>query len=118
MCAAWNRPELGYPELERLRLAMKVDAPVLYRAVVAVLYPRFVRRAVCPKCLVVKPPELVGELHRHNGRGTSPFVARMLRVPLFPVSDRSVDDAISWLDEHWAGGVYIPDELLPLVSTA
>jgi hypothetical protein len=49
------------------------------------VYPRFVRRAVCPKCGVVKPPQLVGELHIHQNRKTTPFVARMTRVPLYPV---------------------------------
>jgi hypothetical protein len=112
-------PPLGYPELERLRLLMKVDAPVLYRAVVAVyVYPRFVRRAVCPKCGVVKAPGLVGELQRHPNRRSSAFVARMVRVPLYPVAERSVEDAIAWFEERWRGGVFVPDELLPLVSAA
>jgi hypothetical protein len=29
-----------------------------------------------------------------------------------------VDVAIGWLGERWRGCVYVPDELLPLVSTA
>jgi hypothetical protein len=26
--------------------------------------------------------------------------------------------ALAWLEQHWRGGVYVPDELLPLVSVA
>jgi hypothetical protein len=32
------------------------------------VYPHFVRRAVCPNCGLVKPPQLVGELHGHPNR--------------------------------------------------
>jgi hypothetical protein len=42
----------------------------------------------------------------------------MTRVPLYPVQARDVDDAIGWLDEHWRGGVFIPDELLGLAAVA
>ena len=45
------------------------------------------------------------------------FVARMVRMPLYPV-ERHVDGAIVWLDDHWRGGVFVPDELLPLVAVA
>ena len=38
--------------------ALRLPAPMRSRP-----YPRFVRRAVCPRCGVVKPPNLVGELH-------------------------------------------------------
>lgn len=118
MCACWNHP--SYQELERLRGEMRTGAPALYKAVVAVyVYPRFVRRAVCPKCDVVAPPELVGELHRHrHGRKSAPFVARMVRVRLYPVVAGHVDAAIGWMDERWRGSVFVPDELLPLVEAA
>jgi hypothetical protein len=42
----------------------------------------------------------------------------MVRVPLYPVEQREIDGAVGWLDEHWRGGVFVPDELLPLVSAA
>jgi hypothetical protein len=67
---------------------------------------------------LVKPPQLIGELHIHQNRKTTAFIARMTRVPLYPVRERDVDDAIGWLDEHWRGGVFVPDELLPLVAVA
>ena len=58
------------------------------------VYPRFVRRAVCPNCNVVKPPALVGELHHHPYRKSSAFVARMVRVPMYPVEQVDVDGAL------------------------
>lgn len=104
----------------RLLPLLGADVRPLYRAVVGMyVYPRFVRRAVCVKCGTVRPSALVGELHRHPPRGKSAaFVARMVRVPLYPVEQREVDGAITWLDENWRGGVFVPDELLPLVSAA
>jgi hypothetical protein len=42
----------------------------------------------------------------------------MVRVPLYPVRSHDVDEAIGWLDDHWRGGVFVPDELLPLVAVA
>lgn len=118
MCRVWNHP--SYRELERLLPLLGADVRPLYRAVVGMyVYPRFVRRAVCVKCGTVRPSALVGELHRHPPRGKSAaFVARMVRVPLYPVEQREVDGAITWLDENWRGGVFVPDELLPLVSAA
>jgi hypothetical protein len=35
-----------------------------------------------------------------------------------PVEQGDVDTAIGWLDDHWRGDVYVPDELLPLVTAA
>ena len=117
MCRAWNAP--SYQELERLLPLLGRDVRPFYRAVVGTyVYPRFVRRAVCPKCRAVKAPALVGELHTHAGRKSSAFVARMVRVPLYPVEQRDVDGAIVWFDDHWIGEPYVPDELLPLVAVA
>lgn len=45
-------------------------------------------------------------------------VVRMVRVPLYPVEQGDVDGALVWLEEHWRGDVYVPNELLPLVSAA
>jgi hypothetical protein len=57
MCRAYTSP--AYRELERLLPLLRADAGPLYKAVVAVyVYPRFVRRAVCPRCKAVKPPRL------------------------------------------------------------
>lgn len=117
MCRSWNHP--SYQELERLLVLIRSAAPRGYRAVVGMyVHPRFVRRAVCSRCGAVEPPELVGELHRHTARSGFAFVARMVRVPLYPVEQHEVDGAIGWFDEHWQGGVFVPDELLPLVTAA
>lgn len=53
-----HRLELGQlPELERLLPLLRIDQPRLYRAVVGVyVHPRFIRRAVCPKCRHVARP--------------------------------------------------------------
>lgn len=40
----------------------------------------------------------------------------MVRQPLYPVEQGDVDNAIGWLDDHWRGGVFVPDELMPLVA--
>jgi hypothetical protein len=42
----------------------------------------------------------------------------MVRVPLCPVEPDDVDSAVTWLDDHWRGEPYVPDELLPLVAVA
>jgi hypothetical protein len=34
------------------------------------------------------------------------------------VESGDVDRAIGWLDVNWRGGVFVPDELLPLVAVA
>ncbi len=117
MCRVWNHP--SYQELERLLPLLGSDARPLHRAVVGMyVYPRFVRRAVCPKCGVVKAPHNVGEVHRHAHKKSASFVARMVRVPLYPVEAIELEGAVTWIDEHWRGGVFVPDELLPLVTAA
>jgi hypothetical protein len=78
MCSAWNG--VSYQELERLLPLFRADARPLYRAIVGTyVYPRFVRRAVCPKCGIVKPPNLVGEIHVHPNRKSATFITRMVR---------------------------------------
>jgi hypothetical protein len=42
----------------------------------------------------------------------------VLRVVPFGVRADLVQEAVTWLDEHWQGGVFVPDELLPLVGVA
>ena len=117
MCRAWNHP--SYQELERLLPLLGIAARPLYRAIVGTfVHSRAVRRAVCPRCLAVQAPSFVGELHAHGNRKSAAFVARMVRVPLYPVAERDVDGAIEWLDANWRGGVFVPDELLPLVAVA
>jgi hypothetical protein len=63
------------------------------------------------------PSRGAGELHLH-GRKHVVLVARIVRVPLYPVDERHVTAAAAWLDQHWRGEVYVPEELLPLVAVA
>ena len=35
----------------------------------------------------------------------------MVRVPLYAVDEVDVARAVRWLDQHWGGAVFIPDEL-------
>jgi hypothetical protein len=42
----------------------------------------------------------------------------MVRVPLYSVDERHRDAAVAWLDEHWRGEPFVPDELLPQVAVA
>ena len=46
------------------------------------------------------------------------FVARMVRVPLYPVEPCDVEGAIGWLDAQLRGDTSVPAELLPLVAVA
>jgi hypothetical protein len=39
-----------------------------------------------------------------------------LQVSLLDPQAALVDRAIGWLDVNWRGGVFVPDELLPLVA--
>ena len=56
-------------------------------------------------------------LHRHGSRNVA-LVPRELRVVPLGVKRERVEEAIAWLDERWRGGVFVPDELLPLVEPA
>jgi hypothetical protein len=42
----------------------------------------------------------------------------MVRVPRYPVAEADVARAVAWLEEHWAGGVFIPDELRAVAAVA
>jgi hypothetical protein len=55
--------------------------------------------------------------HRHGRKNVS-LVPRVVRVVPKQVRPVLVAVALAWLEQHWRGGVYVPDELLPLVSVA
>jgi hypothetical protein len=55
--------------------------------------------------------------HKHGGSNVA-VVPRVLRVVPREVRAELVAEAIRWLDEHWNGGVFVPDELLPAVEVA
>jgi hypothetical protein len=116
MCSVWNSP--AYRRLERLLPQLRRAEPRSWRAVHA-LYeqPSFRRRAWCPRCGGVAPPDHIGFVHWH-GRRTVPLQPRMVRQPRYPVAEVDVARAVRWLDEHWGGVVFIPDELRDIVAVA
>lgn len=109
MCSVWRHP--SFQQLERLLPQLRRAEPTAWRAVHA-LYeqPSFRRRASCPRCGAVAPPGRVGQVHRHGQRAV-PLQPRMVRVPRYPVAEADAIRAVAWLEGHWAGGVFIPDEL-------
>ena len=52
--------------------------------------------------------------HKHSHSNVA-LVPRVLRVVPLEVKAELVEEAIGWLDEHWDGGVFVPNDLLPLV---
>jgi hypothetical protein len=116
MCSVWRHP--SFQQLERLLPQLRRAEPTAWRAVHA-LYeqPSFRRRAWCPRCGKVAPPDRVGQVHRHGHR-TVPLQPRMVRVPRYPVAEADAIRAVAWLEGHWAGGVFIPDELRDVAAVA
>ena len=115
-CAVARHP--SYRRLARLLPLLRQAEPRAWRAVVATfVYPSFRRRGWCSRCDAVVPPEQIGQLHRHGRKGVA-LQARMIRTPLYPVEPADVERAIRWLDESWAGAVFVPDELRELVHVA
>ena len=117
MCSVCNTP--SYQRLERLLPRLRRAEPRAWQALHA-LYeqPSFRRRAVCVRCGAEEPPSRLGEVHRH-GRTTVTLVARMVRVPLYPVAEADVARGIAWLEEQWGDvGVFIPQELREVSAVA
>lgn len=71
----------------------------------------------CPRCRGVVPIWSSKNFHRHGGRNVA-LAPRVLRVVPLEVRAELVEQAIGWLDDNWRGGVFVPDELLPLVEAA
>ena len=71
----------------------------------------------CPRCNGVLPVWRSQNFHKHAGKNVA-LAARVLRVVPLEVRAELVAEAIAWLDERWRGGVFVPDELLPLVAAA
>jgi hypothetical protein len=55
--------------------------------------------------------------HNHGYKNVA-LVPRVLRIVPLDVRPKLVALAIAWLDVHWQADVYVPAELLPLVSVA
>ena len=118
MCKPWNMPAEGYPELDHQLGTLKVQEPRLYWHL-AETYFRSTRRRVllCPRCRSVEPSWSSKNFCKH-GRSNVAVVPRVLLIRRGGVSDEMVDGAVAWLEAHWRGPVFIPDELLGNESAA
>ena len=115
MCAAWNGP--SYRELERLLPFLLAEQPRLASHLSRTYFAPRRRVLTCPRCSWQTDIWASASFHRH-GRTNVALVPRVLRVVPFGVQAELVEEALAWLDEHWQGGVFVPDELLPLVGVA
>jgi hypothetical protein len=70
---------------------------------------------VCRRCSSTTHIWASVTFHMH-GHTNVALVPRALRVVPLAVRAELVEEALGWLDEHWQGGVFVPDELLPLVG--
>ena len=70
-----------------------------------------------PRCNGVVPVWSSTNFHEHDGKNVA-LPPCVLRVVPLEVRAELVEQAIAWLDERWRGGVFVPDELLPLVVAA
>jgi hypothetical protein len=118
MCRPWNTPAEGYPELDHQLGCLKTQQPRLYWHL-AETYFRSTRRRVlqCPRCRGVMPSWSSVNFHKH-GHSNVAVVPRVLMVRKGGVSDEMVDAAIDWLEQHWRGSVFVPDELLGMEGAA
>jgi len=116
MCRAWRVPSEGYPELDHQLGLMRSTAPTLYWHLAQTYFHSTRRRVLyCPRCRAVLPSWSSTNFHRH-GHATVAVVPRVVRITSPNVQVRSVDDAVDWLERHWRGEVFVPDELLPAVA--
>jgi hypothetical protein len=116
MNRAWNAP--GYKELERLRLVMRTEQRTLYWHLASTYFWPATRRVlVCanPRCTITYPSWAKINFHQHGQRHT-PLVPKVMRVTDNHVNPAIVEQAVGWLDEHWVGEPFIPDELLPVAA--
>ena len=113
MCAAWNSP--SYRELERLLTLLLAERPRLALHLSRTYVAPRRRVLMCPRCSWITDIWASANFHRH-GRSNVALVPRVLRVIPVGVRAELVEEALTWLDDHWHGGVFVPDELLPLVG--
>jgi hypothetical protein len=113
MCAAWNSP--SYRELERLLTLLLAEQPRLASYLSRTYFSPRRRVLTCPRCTWQTAIWATASFHRHGSTNVA-LVARVLRVVPIGVRAELVEKAVTWLDEHWHGGVFVPDELLPLVG--
>jgi hypothetical protein len=115
MCRCWNSP--GYQEIERLLTQLRTEEPRLAWHLLERFFAPKRRVLSCTRCDWTTHAWSSVNFHQHGRRHVA-LVPRMLRMTSPQLRPELVDVAIGWLDERWHGGVFIPDELLPLVTTA
>ena len=125
MCEAWNSP--AYQQLERLRIVLSSEEPALYWQI-AEVYFRAGRRqvAACPRCgeQVSPKPESLPDRTLHYGfcqqKRCRPAKVRMsplvVRVVSKAVEPAMVVLGVQWLEERWAGGVFVPEDVQAVVE--
>jgi hypothetical protein len=114
MSRAWNHP--SYCELRRLLGVMRDGQWHLYWNLVhTYYYANYVRRLHCPRCKAIIPTTRSANFHKH-GHSNVAIVPKMVRVTHADVREPVVADAVDWLEAHWQGPLFIPDELLPVVA--
>ena len=112
MCRPWNSPKEGYPELDRQLGVMRTEQPRLYWHLAETYFRATQRRVLeCPRCRGVVPTWSTTNFHKHSHSNVA-VVPRVIRVTVQGVRTQSVDAAIDWLEQHWRGAVFLPDELL------
>jgi hypothetical protein len=114
VCAAWNHASY---QLERLLPRLRAERPRLAWHLSRTYFAPRRRVLQCPRCEQRLDVWTSISFHRHSGKNIA-LVPRVLRVVPLEVRPNLVDEAVSWLDEHWRGEPFVPDELLPLVSAA
>lgn len=116
MCRPWNKPRLGYPELERLRLRMRLETPTLYwhlRERYLTQHERLILACADARCTMTWASWTDVSFHQH-GRRVVAVVPRVVRIVSPLIDDDEVEHAITWLDERWREpGPFLPDELKP-----
>lgn len=117
MCRAWNSP--AYQEIERLLPHLRAEHPRLATHLLDRYFSPRRQVKACPRCDSTVPAWSSVNFHRHAGKNVA-VVPRVLRMTSPNLRPELVTLAIAWLDKRWRGdlGVFIPDELLPLVSVA
>jgi hypothetical protein len=115
MCAAWNHP--SYRQLEPLLALLRSERPSLAWHLTRTYFAPRRRVLVCPRC--EGRVDVWSSVHFHkHGHKIVALVPRVLRVVPLEVDPKRVEAGVAWLDGHWRGGVFVPDELLPLVAVA
>ena len=115
MCEEWNHS--SYQQLERLLVVMHDRWPRMRQAV-RTHYERYSehRIAWCRRC-GAHPVANEGRIHLHPPGRSVTLVAKVVRV--YPSNDNllAIQDALDWLENHWAGEVDLPKAVMDYTSS-